>query len=222
LGGAGRPLRTAHRSSVASAALGQRAAGLLTPSARARTSCLLRACVPLLNCWTRTGLAQKTDPSQNPRAVRTMGSFDSLTGTGGGRGGGRGWPRGRSATTRRAPAVASPSSVFRDKNRGDIGKSQSMWTDSKMGTAGAPGPPPAWPWGGSPGRTASAAGARWTHMPALAWGRDQHQVLIRHGPPAQSQRNRHIPARGGTQVAWRINMDTSWWKRRSSAWASAY
>eukprot|EP01047_Picozoa_sp_COSAG01_P020302 COSAG01_NODE_1152_length_11492_cov_12.314842_11_plen_169_part_00 len=38
---------------------------------------------------------------------------------------------------------------FRDKNRRDIGKSQSMWTDSKMKmeTPGAPPPPRRrWPW----------------------------------------------------------------------------
>ena len=61
-----RKLSSTSQSSVASTALGQRAAGLLTPSARARTSCLLRACGPLFNCWTRTGLAQ-ADPRQNPR-----------------------------------------------------------------------------------------------------------------------------------------------------------
>jgi hypothetical protein len=31
-----------------------------------------------------------------------------------------------------------PPSIFRDKNRRDIGKSQSIWTDSKMETAGSP------------------------------------------------------------------------------------
>jgi hypothetical protein len=36
------------------------------------------------------------------------------------------------------PARACPSSVFLDKNRRDIGKSQSIWTNSKMGTPGSP------------------------------------------------------------------------------------
>eukprot|EP01047_Picozoa_sp_COSAG01_P024983 COSAG01_NODE_1561_length_9917_cov_5.742514_12_plen_175_part_00 len=36
-----------------------------------------------------------------------------------------------------APARPFPSSIFRDKNRRDIGKSQSMWTDSKTETAGS-------------------------------------------------------------------------------------
>eukprot|EP01047_Picozoa_sp_COSAG01_P014253 COSAG01_NODE_690_length_14219_cov_19.783144_18_plen_213_part_00 len=36
-----------------------------------------------------------------------------------------------------APARPFPSSIFRDKNRRDIGKSQSIWTDSKMETAGS-------------------------------------------------------------------------------------
>jgi hypothetical protein len=34
------------------------------------------------------------------------------------------------------PARPFPSAIFRDKNRRDIGKSQSIWTDSKMETAG--------------------------------------------------------------------------------------
>jgi hypothetical protein len=36
-----------------------------------------------------------------------------------------------------APARPFPSSIFRDKNRRDTGKSQSIWTDSKMETAGS-------------------------------------------------------------------------------------
>eukprot|EP01047_Picozoa_sp_COSAG01_P021015 COSAG01_NODE_1206_length_11242_cov_29.405905_8_plen_188_part_00 len=36
------------------------------------------------------------------------------------------------------PARPFPSSIFRDKNRRDIGKSQPTWTDPKMETAGAP------------------------------------------------------------------------------------
>eukprot|EP01047_Picozoa_sp_COSAG01_P079316 COSAG01_NODE_14998_length_1386_cov_11.425796_2_plen_101_part_01 len=36
-----------------------------------------------------------------------------------------------------APARPFPLSIFRDKNRRDIGKSQSTWTDSKMETASA-------------------------------------------------------------------------------------
>jgi hypothetical protein len=36
-----------------------------------------------------------------------------------------------------APARPFPSSIFLDKNRRDIGKSQSIWTDSKMETAGS-------------------------------------------------------------------------------------
>jgi hypothetical protein len=35
------------------------------------------------------------------------------------------------------PARPFPSSIFLDKNRRDIGKSQSIWTDSKMETAGS-------------------------------------------------------------------------------------
>jgi hypothetical protein len=37
------------------------------------------------------------------------------------------------------PARPFPSSIFLDKNRRDIGKSQSIWTDSKMETAGSRG-----------------------------------------------------------------------------------
>jgi hypothetical protein len=37
------------------------------------------------------------------------------------------------------PARPFPSSIFLDKNRRDIGKYQSIWTDSKMETAGSPG-----------------------------------------------------------------------------------
>jgi hypothetical protein len=37
----------------------------------------------------------------------------------------------------RTPARPFPSSIFLDKNRRDIGKSQSIWTDSKMETAGS-------------------------------------------------------------------------------------
>jgi hypothetical protein len=36
------------------------------------------------------------------------------------------------------PARPFPSSIFLDKNRRDIGKSQSIWTDSKMETSGSP------------------------------------------------------------------------------------
>jgi hypothetical protein len=36
------------------------------------------------------------------------------------------------------PARPFPSSIFLDKNRRDIGKSQSIWSDSKMETAGSP------------------------------------------------------------------------------------
>jgi hypothetical protein len=35
------------------------------------------------------------------------------------------------------PARPFPSSIFPDKNRRDIGKSQSTWTDSKMETGGS-------------------------------------------------------------------------------------
>jgi hypothetical protein len=36
-----------------------------------------------------------------------------------------------------APARPFPSSILLDKTRRDIGKSQSIWTDSKMETAGS-------------------------------------------------------------------------------------
>jgi hypothetical protein len=36
------------------------------------------------------------------------------------------------------PARPFPSSIFLDKNRRDIGKYQSIWTDSKVETAGSP------------------------------------------------------------------------------------
>jgi hypothetical protein len=35
------------------------------------------------------------------------------------------------------PAAPFPPSIFLDKNRRDVGKSQSIWTDSKMETAGS-------------------------------------------------------------------------------------
>jgi hypothetical protein len=38
---------------------------------------------------------------------------------------------------RDVPVRALPSSIFRDKNRRDIGKSPSIWTDSKMETPGS-------------------------------------------------------------------------------------
>jgi hypothetical protein len=38
----------------------------------------------------------------------------------------------------RHPVRAFPSSIFLDKNRRDIGESQSTWTDSKMETARSP------------------------------------------------------------------------------------
>jgi hypothetical protein len=51
-------------------------------------------------------------------------------------------PRGRAprrATARCAPPGAPfPPSIFLDKNRRDIGKSQSIWASSKMKTAGSP------------------------------------------------------------------------------------
>jgi hypothetical protein len=38
------------------------------------------------------------------------------------------------------PARPFPPSIFLDKNRRDISKSQSIWTDSKMETAGSQHP----------------------------------------------------------------------------------
>jgi hypothetical protein len=46
-----------------------------------------------------------------------------------------------------SPARPFPSSIFLDKNRRDIGKSQSIWTDSKMETAGSHTPSTAVPLG---------------------------------------------------------------------------
>jgi hypothetical protein len=42
-----------------------------------------------------------------------------------------------------SPARPFPPSIFLDKNRRDIGESQSTWTDSEMETAGSPGGRPA-------------------------------------------------------------------------------
>jgi hypothetical protein len=48
-------------------------------------------------------------------------------------------PRRRGEMQRR-PARPFPSLIFLDKNTRDIGKSQSIWTDSKMETAGSRSP----------------------------------------------------------------------------------
>jgi hypothetical protein len=47
------------------------------------------------------------------------------------------WPQ--HLRSRHRPARPFPSSIFLDKNRRDIGKCQSIWTDSKMETAGSRG-----------------------------------------------------------------------------------
>ena len=60
-------------------------------------------------------------------------------------------------SSRTLPAQPFPSSIFLDKNRRGIGKSQSKWTASTMET---PGSPPTTRWRGSPcpsGRTTPAA-----------------------------------------------------------------
>jgi hypothetical protein len=76
------------------------------------------------------------------------------------------------------PARPFPSSVFLDKNRRDIGKSQSIWTDFKMETAGSRASAPQ-PSRQASGQCASAA-ARCSAQPSTAAAANSaHELTLR-------------------------------------------
>jgi hypothetical protein len=90
-------------------------------------------------CWCCCAAARAAPPrAASPSCERSCcASAAAAPGPGRATPGPAAWASRCTHSARPAPARPFPSSIFLDKNSREIGKSQSIWTDSKMETAGS-------------------------------------------------------------------------------------